>query len=252
MAVWEGEQQRSALQPSLRGRYARGAHAQLGHLLLKDLRAYWRTPEYNATRLTISAGVALIFGTMYWKKAHRRCAAFPGRRSGVSQQIDGGAQPGSKAQRPYDCQILSHLKMAVEIALSWLHVPILRSAGSPDPRGYNRQSAWTHKGLLRRQGTVILLTAALQERINSLLLPTHPGVACRSVPKDVLNIEGALYFCTFFLGIVNSLIVQPVVAAERTVFYRERAAHMYSVLPYVLSLVCAWRLQAPLACCRLA
>lgn len=53
----------------------------------------------------------------------------------------------------------------------------------------------------------------------------------------MLNIEGALYFCTFFLGIVNSLIVQPVVAAERTVFYRERAAHMYSVLPYVLSLV---------------
>ena len=59
------------------------------------------------------------------------------------------------------------------------------------------------------------------------------------MPKDVLNIEGALYFCTFFLGIVNSLIVQPVAAAERTVFYRERAAHMYSVLPYVLSLVCA-------------
>ena len=53
----------------------------------------------------------------------------------------------------------------------------------------------------------------------------------------MLNIEGALYFCTFFLGIVNSLIVQPVAAAERTVFYRERAAHMYSVLPYVLSLV---------------
>lgn len=53
----------------------------------------------------------------------------------------------------------------------------------------------------------------------------------------MLNIEGALYFCTFFLGIVNSLIVQPVVAAERTVFYRERARHMYSVLPYVLSLV---------------
>ena len=70
--MWEGEQQRSTLPPSLRGRYARGLHAQLGHLLLKDLRAYWRTPEYNATRLTISAGVALIFGTMYWKKAHRR------------------------------------------------------------------------------------------------------------------------------------------------------------------------------------
>ena len=63
----------------------------------------------------------------------------------------------------------------------------------------------------------------------------------------MLNIEGALYFCTFFLGIVNSLIVQPVVAAERTVFYRERAAHMYSVLPYVLSLVRA-RPFCPICC----
>ena len=48
---------------------------------------------------------------------------------------------------------------------------------------------------------------------------------------------GALYFCTFFLGVVMTLSVQPVFSAERTVFYRERAAHMYSVLPYALSLV---------------
>lgn len=59
----------------------------------------------------------------------------------------------------------------------------------------------------------------------------------RLVPKDILNIQGALYFCTFFIGILNSLIVQPVAAAERTVFYRERAARMYSVIPYVLSMV---------------
>ena len=59
----------------------------------------------------------------------------------------------------------------------------------------------------------------------------------RLVPKDVLNIAGALYFCTFFMGIVNSLIVQPVMAAERVVFYRERAARMYSCVPYALSLV---------------
>ena len=108
MSVWEGEQQRSALLPSLRGRYARGVHAQLGHLLLKDLRAYWRTPEYNATRLTISAGVALIFGTMYWKKAHRRCAAIPGRLlRGGSEHFDGGAQPSTPPRRPHACQKLA-------------------------------------------------------------------------------------------------------------------------------------------------
>ena len=69
----EGEQQQSALPLTLRGRYTASLHAQLGCLLLKDLRSYWRTPEYNATRLTISLGVALIFGSMYWMRAHRRC-----------------------------------------------------------------------------------------------------------------------------------------------------------------------------------
>ena len=68
----DGEQQRSALPLTLRGRYTAPLYAQLGRLLLKDLRSYWRTPEYNATRLTISLGVALIFGSMYWMRAHRR------------------------------------------------------------------------------------------------------------------------------------------------------------------------------------
>ena len=54
-------------------RYTQRAHAQLGHLLAKDARAYWRTPDYNATRMAIACGVALIFGSMYWMKARRRC-----------------------------------------------------------------------------------------------------------------------------------------------------------------------------------
>jgi ABC-type multidrug transport system permease subunit len=28
---------------------------------------YWRTPEYNATRFSFSVGVALLFGTVFWK-----------------------------------------------------------------------------------------------------------------------------------------------------------------------------------------
>lgn len=69
----EGEQQQTALPLALNGRYTQPLRVQLGHLLLKDLHGYWRTPEYNATRLTISLGVALIFGSMYWMRAHRRC-----------------------------------------------------------------------------------------------------------------------------------------------------------------------------------
>ena len=44
-------------------------------------------------------------------------------------------------------------------------------------------------------------------------------------------------------GVVNSIVVQPVFAGERAVCYRERAAGMYAVLPFSLSLV---RAQAPL------
>jgi hypothetical protein len=43
---------------------------------------------------------------------------------------------------------------------------------------------------------------------------------------------GAMYASVVFVGVNNSSSVQPVVAVERTVFYRERAAGMYSSFPY--------------------
>lgn len=48
---------------------------------------------------------------------------------------------------------------------------------------------------------------------------------------------GCLYATVLFLGTQNSSSVQPVVAVERTVFYRERAAGMYSALPYAFGQV---------------
>ncbi|MCD7462129.1 transcription factor [Datura stramonium] len=50
--------------------------------------------------------------------------------------------------------------------------------------------------------------------------------------QDLFNAMGSMYAATLFLGVQNSSSVQPVVAVERTVFYRERAAGMYSALPY--------------------
>ena len=55
--------------------------------------------------------------------------------------------------------------------------------------------------------------------------------------QQVYNTLGALLTSTLFLGILNSIFVQPVVSAERAVFYRERAAGMYSVEPWYLALV---------------
>eukprot|EP00271_Cylindrocystis_brebissonii_P020903 TRINITY_DN71_c0_g6_i2.p1 TRINITY_DN71_c0_g6~~TRINITY_DN71_c0_g6_i2.p1 ORF type:complete len:224 (-),score=40.54 TRINITY_DN71_c0_g6_i2:845-1516(-) len=46
---------------------------------------------------------------------------------------------------------------------------------------------------------------------------------------------GAMYAAVIFLGVNNASTVQPVVAVERTVFYRERAAGMYAPLPYAIA-----------------
>ena len=55
--------------------------------------------------------------------------------------------------------------------------------------------------------------------------------------QGIYNTLGALLTSTLFLGILNSIFVQPVVSAERAVFYRERAAGMYGVGPWYLALV---------------
>ncbi|GAB4842031.1 transcription factor [Ancistrocladus abbreviatus] len=54
---------------------------------------------------------------------------------------------------------------------------------------------------------------------------------------DLFNAMGSMYAAVLFLGIQNASSVQPVVAVERTVFYRERAAGMYSALPYAFAQV---------------
>ena len=48
---------------------------------------------------------------------------------------------------------------------------------------------------------------------------------------------GSMYSAVLFMGIQNATSVQPVVAIERTVFYRERAAGMYAALAYAFGQV---------------
>uniref|UniRef100_A0A453SIL4 ABC transporter domain-containing protein n=2 Tax=Aegilops tauschii subsp. strangulata TaxID=200361 RepID=A0A453SIL4_AEGTS len=59
----------------------------------------------------------------------------------------------------------------------------------------------------------------------------------RSRTQDLFNAMGSMYAAVLFMGISYSSSVQPVVAVERTVFYRERAAGMYSALPYAFGQV---------------
>ncbi|XP_062171942.1 ABC transporter G family member 31 [Alnus glutinosa] len=54
----------------------------------------------------------------------------------------------------------------------------------------------------------------------------------RSSTQDLLVVMGALYSACLFLGVNNASSVQPIVSIERTVFYREKAAGMYSPIAY--------------------
>lgn len=54
----------------------------------------------------------------------------------------------------------------------------------------------------------------------------------RDSTQNLFVVMGALYSSCLFLGVNNASSVQPIVAIERTVFYREKAAGMYSPLPY--------------------
>jgi hypothetical protein len=46
-----------------------------------------------------------------------------------------------------------------------------------------------------------------------------------------------MYFAILMLGIKNAQGVQPVIGMERIVFYKQRAAGMYSALPYTFAQV---------------
>lgn len=59
----------------------------------------------------------------------------------------------------------------------------------------------------------------------------------RTSQQDIVNLIGGMFTATTVLGVQNANTVQPVVDIERAVFYRERAAGMYSALPYALAQV---------------
>ncbi|ESR38298.1 hypothetical protein CICLE_v10027679mg [Citrus x clementina] len=57
----------------------------------------------------------------------------------------------------------------------------------------------------------------------------------RSSTQGLFMVMGALYASCLFLGVNNASSVQPIVSIERTVFYREKAAGMYSPIPYAVA-----------------
>ncbi|KAL9251895.1 ABC transporter G family member 32-like protein [Drosera capensis] len=59
----------------------------------------------------------------------------------------------------------------------------------------------------------------------------------RETMQDIINAMGSLYAAVLFIGVTNGTAVQPVVSTERFVSYRERAAGLYSALPFAFAQV---------------
>ncbi|KAL4562385.1 hypothetical protein LXL04_034587 [Taraxacum kok-saghyz] len=59
----------------------------------------------------------------------------------------------------------------------------------------------------------------------------------RDSSTDLTTIIGAMYVAVMFAGFNNCVTIIPVASFERTVFYREKAAGMYSALPYAMAQV---------------
>ncbi|KAI6681764.1 hypothetical protein NL676_035645 [Syzygium grande] len=55
--------------------------------------------------------------------------------------------------------------------------------------------------------------------------------------EDILNGVGAMFITITFMGTQSVSLLRPMIVAERIVYYRERAAGMYSALPYALAQV---------------
>lgn len=84
-----------------------------------------------------------------------------------------------------------------------------------------------------------LLLLSLLYFLVLILLVAHNIL--RENQQDILNAMGSMYAAVLFVGITNATAVQPVVSIERFVSYRERAAGMYSALPFAFAQVwCTW------------
>nr|POE70493.1 pleiotropic drug resistance protein 2 [Quercus suber] len=90
---------------------------------------------------------------------------------------------------------------------------------------------YANSGLYRKNQELIKDLSTPEPGANDLYFPTQYN------QHDLVNLLGVAYVAVLFLGGTNVSAVQFVVVVERMVFYRERAAGMYSELPYVFAQV---------------
>jgi hypothetical protein len=101
-------------------------------------------------------------------------------------------------------------------------------------------------GSRRYASLLIFLIAIYLNTTHGFLVSWTEHIFCwcvivRETQHDIFNAMGAMYAAVLFIGITNATSVQPVISIERFVSYRERAAGMYSALPFAFSLVIPFR-----------
>ncbi|KAK1393964.1 hypothetical protein POM88_013020 [Heracleum sosnowskyi] len=99
--------------------------------------------------------------------------------------------------------------------------------------GVDFTEVYRNSDLYRRNKALIKELSTPRPGSRDLSFPTHK----RGIRQDLFNSIGSMYSSVLFIGAQNASSVQPVVTVERTVFYRERAARMYSTWSYALAQV---------------
>ncbi|TVU11149.1 hypothetical protein EJB05_44716, partial [Eragrostis curvula] len=72
-------------------------------------------------------------------------------------------------------------------------------------------------------------------QIGSRIIPVFFFLHNKKEEQDVFNMLGIAYASALFLGLVNCSTLQPIVAMEKVVFYREKASSMYSSMAYAIA-----------------